>query len=58
MPFPSKNCGGIVNVQWNFVRAEGNNRHTLTIKDELVQARVIGCFDLIRANSVRNCRER
>jgi hypothetical protein len=44
---------GIENVTWNFVRAELSRRIVLTCRQLDDEDREIGCFDFIKASSVR-----
>ena len=51
--WPWKNWTGIENVTWNLVRAEQSRRMVFIFRESTVVERDIGCFEFIRASSVR-----
>lgn len=56
---PEKNVVGTVNVRLNFVRAAERRRETVMRREDVGErCSVIGCFDLMRASSVRRRVER
>ena len=55
---PAKKLSGIVKVSKNLVRAAERRSETLRIREVFCNVSVIGCFDFIRASSVRKRVER